>query len=586
MSAKYKLPILDLNEISNENELLPVVKSILLSHDTFLLKNYANKDILDELLKTLRTTDLPDAEQEFDANFTGCLRLEGDILLEQYIVNTDKELQFNRECTNLALRKLYTRLFKIGLFFAQLCLKSVATDYSADTLTDTKYSTKLTRYFHHDVTLQTLPNGEMVEYLTNNDYQNYFPSGIVTVFPVAKNIKVKPPTVSSDDNTWVTIDEPDCLLLHTGKLLAKWSGGLHTTSPLQISPEGNVVHLTLSAPLSTVIDTTTGQTLADTLLNEQIEEFPEVAKKLYPRETAAIQLRKLVDFYKELFSVCETVLSLYAVSRSTGTPPELHSILPQVTNMMKRKVSQDDFLRMVSLWPQCYILEANSRGELTVRLPKNDVLATLTNKSRRLEYVQKADTWYQKSSTQQVIPVDMPICKISKRRGSDGSYAGNSFNRVKTKQENASSRPSYIFNSTEKFIHPEKKHDSQTNLLERLRERERRSSALLSQRQRQYQQFLAVKMNQVFEILYSMPRGKPYTVTYLSSLIVDSLQDSNNPIGPSEAEEILCNLQHLLPDKISVQTVDGGLKVYRWDILDKEIFSSKIAEEVNQTQVN
>lgn len=583
MSSRYKLPIIDLNEISDEKDLLSVVKSILLSHDTFLLKNYANKGSLDELLEVLHTTDLPDAEQGFDANFTGTLALESDVLLEQYIVNTDKELQFNRECTNLSLRQLYARLFKIGLFFAQLCLRSVATDFSADTLTDTKYSTKLTRYFHHDVTLQTLPNGEIFEYLTNNDYKSYFPTGIITVFPVAKNIKVKPPTVSSDDNTWVTVDEPDCLLLHTGKLLAKWSGGLHTTSPLQISPEGNVVHLTLSAPLSTVIDNT-GQTLAETLFNEQIDEFPEVAKKLYPRETAAIQLRKLVDFYKELFSVCETVLSLYAVSRSTGIPPELHSILPQVTNMMKKKVSQDDFLRMVSLWPQCYILEANSRGELTVRLPKNDVLTTLTNKSRRLEYVQKADTWYQTSSTLRVIPLDTPIYKIGKRRGSDGSYAGNTFNRAKTQQENTPSRPSYISNSKEKFLHPEKKHDSQTNLLERLRERERRSSALLSQRQRQYQQFLAVKMNQVFEILYSMPRGKPYTVTYLSSLIVDSLQDSNNPIGPSEAEEILCNLQQLLSDKITFQTVDGGLKVYRWDILDKDILSSKITEKVNQTQ--
>ena len=125
-------------------------------------------------------------------------------------------------------------------------------------------------------------------------------------------------------------------------------------------------------------------------------------------------------------------------------------------------------------------------------------------------------------------------------------------------------------------MNPEKNTDSQSNLLERLRERERKSSALLSQRQRHYQQFLTVKMKQVFGILHSLPWNRPYTVTYLTGLVVDSLQDSNNPIGLSEAEEILEKLQGLLCNEISVQTVDGGLKVYRWIQLDKDSLSAEI----------
>lgn len=128
-------------------------------------------------------------------------------------------------------------------------------------------------------------------------------------------------------------------------------------------------------------------------------------------------------------------------------------------------------------------------------------------------------------------------------------------------------------------MYPEKNHDSQTNLLERLRERERRSAALLSQRQRQYQQFLAVKVNQVFDILYSLPWGKPYTSTYLSTLIVDSLQDTNNPIGQTEAQDILVKLQNLLTEDVFVQMVEGGLKVYRWDNLNKETLARKIHQE-------
>ena len=67
-------------------------------------------------------------------------------------------------------------------------------------------------------------------------------------------------------------------------------------------------------------------------------------------------------------------------------------------------------------------------------------------------------------------------------------------------------------------------------------------------------------------------------------MIVDSLQDSNNPIGDNEAEEILDKLQYLLSDIISVHIVDGGLKVYRWDQLDKNKFQTSIQEYRNDRE--
>lgn len=116
MSGGYRLPVVDLDLVSDEQALLPEVERIIRRNDTFLLKNYANKGLLDELMDILQHEDVPDVEEGFDANFTGVLKLQGDILLEQYIFNTDQTLKFDRECTNESLRKLYVRLFKVGLF--------------------------------------------------------------------------------------------------------------------------------------------------------------------------------------------------------------------------------------------------------------------------------------------------------------------------------------------------------------------------------------------------------------------------------------------------------------------------------------
>ncbi|CAI6739789.1 Tah11p [Saccharomyces cerevisiae S288C] len=579
-----RVPVIDLNRVSDEEQLLPVVRAILLQHDTFLLKNYANKAVLDALLAGLTTKDLPDTSQGFDANFTGTLPLEDDVWLEQYIFDTDPQLRFDRKCRNESLCSIYSRLFKLGLFFAQLCVKSVVSSAELqDCISTSHYATKLTRYFNDngsthdgaDAGATVLPTGDDFQYLFERDYVTFLPTGVLTIFPCAKAIRYKPSTMATTDNSWVSIDEPDCLLFHTGTLLARWSQGMHTTSPLQIDPRANIVSLTIWPPLTTPISSKGEGTIANHLLEQQIKAFPKVAQQYYPRELSILRLQDAMKFVKELFTVCETVLSLNALSRSTGVPPELHVLLPQISSMMKRKIVQDDILKLLTIWSDAYVVELNSRGELTMNLPKRDNLTTLTNKSRTLAFVERAESWYQQViASKDEIMTDVPAFKINKRRSSSNSKTVLS-SKVQTKSSNANAlnNSRYLANSKENFMYKEKMPDSQANLMDRLRERERRSAALLSQRQKRYQQFLAMKMTQVFDILFSLTRGQPYTETYLSSLIVDSLQDSNNPIGTKEASEILAGLQGILPMDISVHQVDGGLKVYRWNSLDKNRFS-------------
>ncbi|CAI4043878.1 Tah11p SKDI_10G2480 [Saccharomyces kudriavzevii IFO 1802] len=579
-----RVPVIDLDRVSDEEQLLPVVRAVLLQYDTFLLKNYANKAVLDELLEELTATDPADTSQGFDANFTGTLPLEDDVWLEQYIFDTDPQLHFDRKCKNESLRSIYGRLLKLGVFFAQLSMKSVVSSGELqDCISSTHFAAKLTRYFNDnynaqdaaDVSATVLPTGDDFQYQFERDYVTLLPTGLLTIFPCARGIRYKPSTMAATDNSWVTIDEPECLLFHTGTLLARWSQGMHTTSPLQIDARANIVSLTVWPPLATAIGGEGEGTIANQLLQQQIKAFPKVAQQYYPRELNILKLQEAMKFIKELFTVCETVLSLNALSRSTGTSPELHVLLPQISNMMQRKIVQDDILKLLTIWSDAYVVELNSRGELTMTLPKRDNLVTLTNKSRTLAFVEKTEVWYQQVIvSKDDIITDIPIFKINKRRSST-NLKGISGSKVLTKSSdaNALNNCRYLSNKKENFMYKEKTPDSQANLMDRLRERERRSAALLSQRQRRYQQFLAMKMTQVFDILFSLTWGQPYTETYLSSLVVDSLQDSNNPIGANEASKILAGLQEILSVEISVHQVDGGLRVYRWNGLDKNKFS-------------
>ncbi|CCE62751.1 hypothetical protein TPHA_0D01100 [Tetrapisispora phaffii CBS 4417] len=606
-SKERRLPIIDLNKISDEQELLPIIRSILLRNDTFLIKNFANRNIIDGLLDDLSQT-LPDLNQGFDSNFTGTIKLpdySDDIHVEQYIFNTDTTIQFNRECENIALRKLYNRLFRLSLFLSSVCLKSIGPEFEK-LISEEAYSTKLTRYYldseynrkvneNEDNRLDIndiLPYDILVESMFSQTYELFNSSGIISIFPVASEIMYKPQTVSVSDNTnWANVSDTDSILVHSGELLSILSGNLYTTSPLKINYGFNkLVHLTFYPPLSTPINYNGKETTVnDILFENQIKEFPIVADKFYKSKVMLNALVEKLNFYKRLFTTAEAVLSLYLLSKSTGASPELHSILPQMTNMMAAKITEESFLRMLSIWPEAYTLSNNSNQELTVDIPKLNPLATLTSKSRKLDFVHHAEKWLQKHKTSEPIPSDVPILKYNKRRLSDSNTKkqktpdlrnGKTVENLKTSNlsSNDNNKRQYLHNTREELEFKEREVSSQSDLLKKIRAKSKRSEALLEQRQRQYEQFLAVKMRHILKIISSLPWDKPYTITSLTSLIVDSLQDSNNPIGLTETEDILLRFQKLIPDMMGIYSVAGGLKVFKWSYLDKELVEKRLED--------
>ncbi|EDO14875.1 hypothetical protein Kpol_1012p2 [Vanderwaltozyma polyspora DSM 70294] len=586
-SRKIHFPTIDLDEISEESDLLQVVKSILIRYDTFLLKNFAGKDKLETFLDQLEVSK-PEKTNGFDSSFTGTheIKQNSDIIIEQYIFNTDESLQFDRECDNIILRKVYNRLFKLTLFFANLCLKCLDKEVLLD---QENYASRITRYYNDtsDDLEQLLPDSESFQYFLSHDFEPFTSAGILTIFPRATGIKCKPSTISTDDNRWVQIDEPDCMLIHTGSLMNLWSDGKYTTSPMMIDHHSNLTHLTMFPPLGTPVN---NDTVGGVMLGQLLEEYPVVAKKYYKGEMALKELKKRIQFYKQLFISTETVLSLYSMAKIHHSAADVIDLLPLISNMMKKKIVEDSFLRMVTIWPQCYNLEMSSSGELRIRFNKVNPLAIFTDNRRREQFITKADEWLEQAEMEDSIPLDVEPFKLSKRildhKDLDTSRKlEEEKEKIDVSYENTSlTKRRYISNTSEEVGFKEKKHTSQADILSKLRERERNSSKLLSQRQKQYQKFLHVKMKHVFEILHSIEGNKPYTMTVLSTLVVDSLRDGNNPIGTSEAQEILLKLQNLLPDEIIVNEVDGGLKVFKWNNLNRELFKKKIEDDLNNNE--
>ncbi|KAG0663411.1 hypothetical protein C6P45_000858 [Maudiozyma exigua] len=612
VKREYVVPAIDLNKISNEEQLLPVIKAILLNHDTFLLKNYANKESLDSLLNDLQYCP-PPFDQGFDANFTGTLPLDdnnSNIYLEQYIFNPGDALQFDRDYDNVCLSRIQSRLSKVAHYFGLLCVKAFNhNDLNLSQLTEDN-AFKLTRFYQainerHTVS-ETNPLADILGISVNynpeeqlqqeisesetigGQYTQHSCAGLLSVYPSTVGIRYKPASVAADDNRWVPIqDDPTALVVHTGQLLAELTQGMFASSPLQIDIAANVVEVTmypnLVVPLGQLSNNYRNDvTMATVLLEQQIKELPQVAKKFYNRQWSKQQLQERIIFYKKLFTTSETVLSLYAMSRGSTVAPKLDNLLPQMTNLMKRKITQQDFLRMISIWPQVYVLGSDSNHEITVQLPKRDVLASLTNHSRKLDFSEFAEKWFLQHSELNIIPLDVPMFKINKRRGSDNFESHGDWLK-KDNHNDGIQQPltrNYLSNNKDSYVtlsQDNSRNNSQSDLLQRLQEKERRSATLLQERQQKYQQFLTIKMKQVFNIIFSLQWNQPYTITHLKDVIVDSLQDSNNPIGPEEAEEVLMKLQSLQSDKISVKEVDGGLKVLRWKDLNRDQFEMALA---------
>lgn len=654
-----KLPVIDLNAIENEDKLYPIVKDILLRSDTFILKNFSNIDSLYRSINILgryHESNHSDQKNEpnqqiaenlksnhsslsLDSNFTGLAKINDFCYMEQYIRDSTNPNIFNtRKLTNSPnnndhLLIVYEKLVKILSFFTKIALETITSkelvqkllfDNSNDNIQTENnlpiditqnHATKFTRYYsilnpNNDIPLDDTDEINEVAVLKGNvdasnissfssnntkDFKLVENSGLMQVFPMAQNIKFKPPTSSLSDNVWSqVVDEPNCLLFHTGKLLQTLSSGLHSTTPLMINYNslGVTKHISFAdntssniTPVSDLIYLTiypdlTNRSVLNNLLIEQINEFPEIAAKYYAKEQNEQKLLKKIEFYKTLFNISETVLSLFSMSmtiNSRSKIPELANILPQMTNLLKKKVTQDHFLRMIYIWPEAYTLEIDNKGHITVKLPKQDSLKLLTNNSRKLQFTRKVEEILPKLQDQNL--TDVPMFRINKRRssssddvgmkpktfnpGSNTSINPENFNND-AMEVNYSNGGKYLHNEMKSFKFNEKPSDSQSNLLTRIKEKEAKSKELLQQRQLQHEKFLKMKMKQIWEILKNLQFNLPYTETYLVNLIVDSLRDSNNPIGKDEVQKILFKLYELNKGTIKLIPTENGLKIYRW----------------------
>lgn len=582
------LPIIDLDQISGEAELLPIVKQILSNYDTFLLKNYANFESLQRLINNLKSSNqITNGLKPFDNNdFTGLIPIYKDnesndidsdnnpnLWVEQYVNDSNANPSVSK---NVNCQRIMNHLWSIGQFFTEVAIHCFDKNPSG---VDIELSSMLTRYVGStDSKNNQYYIDDIIENDNNYDWITVDSSGLLLMFPLATGIKIKPATSSVEDNVWITVNEPDCLLVHTAASLQKLSNGLHTTTPIQINPGLCPIYLTTYKPFSDPI------AMKD-FIQEQIQQYPYIGSKFYVREANKLKLSKEVKDLIKLFNSCETILSLYSIQKSVngeGNPSITKYILPQLNRMVQgNKITIQTFLKMMTLWPRCYDLDYGlvDEDDLVIMVPKRNNLISMVNESRKLTFYKNAMKWLEDHDSDDIgnVITEIPVFQLRKRQipvqdtatnrfmqrklaipFKKGKYMNNGMNNNMNNNNNTHNSKSSHF----KF--KEKPFDTQENLLQRIKMKENSALWERDKQDKIYDKFLTTKTKQVLNILKSLHVAEPYTVTMLTTMIVDSLYDGNNPIGPKEAETILDRLVEQRSDIKLLITADG-LKVYRWE---------------------
>lgn len=604
------LPIINLDHISGEAELLPIVKQILLNNDTFLLKNYANIESLQRLISNLKSSNqITNGLKPFDNNdFTGLIPLYKDnelndtdsddddnnnssntnpsFWVEQYVHHPNSNTSVSK---NVTCQRILNHLWSIGQFFTEVAIHCFNGDASGVNNSGNMLSSMLTRYVNTD----PINEQSMDDILVNDntdDWISISSSGLLLLFPLATGIKIKPATSSIDDNLWTTVNEPGCLLVHTGGSLQRLSGGLHTTTPIQIDPKLCPIYLT-------VYQSFNDSTVMKDFIREQILQYPYIGSKYYPTETNRLTLNNEVKYLIKLFNSCETIMSLYSIQRPSNgdaNPSITKHILPQLNRMVQgNKITVQTFLKMMTLWPHCYELDYSlvDEDDLVVVVPKRNNLISMVNESRKLTFYKNAMKWLEDNDPDKTndILTEVPVFQLRKRQITDqdttatlattnyltqrrlaipfkrGKYIKNNNNNSNSSNssDDMNNNSTYDSNSSY-FKFKEKPFDTQENLLQRIKLKENSALWERDKQDKIYDKFLLTKTKQVLNILKSLHVAEPYTVTQLTNMIVDSLYDGNNPIDLKEAETILDKLVEQRSDIKLLITTDG-LKVYRWE---------------------
>ncbi|CDO95099.1 unnamed protein product [Kluyveromyces dobzhanskii CBS 2104] len=557
-SYHYTPPVIDLDKIRDEADLLPLIKQILFSHDTFLLQNYANIDTVLQLTDSVNDEPVQGADgnlASFGADFTGTIDC-GNHTLQRWMSGSDGHVM-SRD-----LSRLKAMLEKVALYFSDLCLQVLATDEQLRLSAD-GFSSVLCRH-HSQFSDQLL---EMQFDYSQTEWIDFESTGLLSIIPDACCAKVY------RNDSWYNVNVENCLLIHTGSLLADISAGMHQTSKIRLSTRS----VALSVGPVLTHELSQGVTFGNRLLKFNLEKFPDVGETYYPAETRLLKLKRSVAFLKNLFGTIESMINLYKINHPGTDFVELDSLLPSISRMVKEKVNTTDFQRLLYIWPNAYDIDINSNCGISFKL---QTTLSLT-KSRLLQFSEKIDRWLLSLDQSSDIPENVPPMKLGKRKASNSSITYS----VPTKNTNrrkiaplkgsAKTSASYLVGSVASDESIAGSENSKGSLLERIRDKERRAAALLSQRQSMQDHFIAVKMKHVFDICFTLEPGIPYTEEYLTSLVVDSLTDTHNPIGQGECIIVLSNLNKMLGDDVfQIFSAEGNMKVYKWKRLDKSMMDS------------
>lgn len=557
----YTPPVIDLDQVRDEADLLPLIKQILVSHDTFLLQNYANVEAMQQLVAGVMEQE-PDRTRELDASFSGYVS-RGSYNVEQWLRDSDSDLTQKSAgmCMSRDMERLRGMLVKIGVYFAALCVESMPGRAAGPVVEEGSFSSLLCRY--HSQYGEKLLDMEFDYFDT--EWVDFQSVGVVTVVPDARWVKVP------HNESWCGITLENCILIHTGDLLARLSNGMHSTSKIRMTT--NSMALNLHPKMSYRMEN--GELFSTCLLESQMGMFPEYGEQFYPAEFNLLKLKQNVKFMKSLFSNMESMINLYKISHPGIDFVELETLLPSISRMLGKKISTTDFQRLLYIWPNAYSIDINSNSGISLRLHTE---LSIT-KSRLLQFVENLDKWFEGvRNSSSDIPDNIPILKLGKRKASNSA---SNYSAPLLKNSNrrkvAQLKGSYVRRGDMDIDLPNEDTSKNDSLLARIRDKERRAAALLSQRQLLQEQFLAVKMKKVFEICFTLEPERPYTEEYLTGLIVDSLTDTNNPIGRDESVLVLSKLSDLLgQDVFQIITVEGKLKVYKWKELDQSMIESSM----------
>ena len=571
---KYTPPVIDLDKVGNETDLLPLMKQILLMHDSFLLQNFANIDAVRELLGSVAQEDGPACA--LDASFDGVLEA-GNHSLEQWVYVNDQETR-PEHAESRDVRRLRAILGRIAVYFGKLCLQALECADQDALVASGNHSAVLSRH-HSKFGDQVL---DLQFDYSATEWIEFKSVGLLTVVPDATCAKVY------RNDSWHGIDVENCILLHTGPVLASASRGMHSTSDLRLST--NSLAYTVQPHLEYRM--ADGRYFAEHFLEFNLQRFPDIGKQAYPEEMKLVALKRSVSLLKTFFTTMESMINLYKINHPGTDMVDLETILPSISRMMRVKVTSTDFQRLLYIWPQAYDIDINSNCGISIKL---QTTLSLT-KSRLLEFAERIDQWFQNAKGSGSVPEEIPPLKLGKRKASNGStsttYSSSpSKNVARRKFASLKGKPksmSLTSSLNPTVVMPTNYGDNLTtddvtmvdpksSLLDRIRVKERRAAALLSQRELMQDHFIAIKMKHVFDICFTLEPEVPYTEDYLTGLIVDSLTDSHNPIGREECVQVLAKISELLgQDVFQIVQVEGNLKVYKWKPLEKNMLQPRL----------